>query len=200
MIIAHSRRFIFIKTRKTAGTSIEVFLSGNCAPDDVFTPLRPSEDGHEPRNCEGFYNHMPASEVVDSLGSAAWGSYFSFCVERNPWDKVVSHFHMMKARSKGGLEFSQYLEEGEFPVDFEKYTRQGGIIVDRVLRYEALEDELSEIFQRLSIPYGGKLGVRAKSGYRPQKDPYQGYFTSSQADIVANAFRREIDLFGFSFD
>jgi hypothetical protein len=29
----------FIKTRKTAGTSLEMFLSGHCGPDDIVTPI-----------------------------------------------------------------------------------------------------------------------------------------------------------------
>ena len=39
MIISHSRRFIFIKSTKTAGTSVEAALSNFCERDDVVTPL-----------------------------------------------------------------------------------------------------------------------------------------------------------------
>ena len=41
MIISHARSFIFIKTRKTAGTSVEVYLSQHCGPEDVITPIQP---------------------------------------------------------------------------------------------------------------------------------------------------------------
>ncbi|PYL93687.1 MAG: hypothetical protein DMF14_00320 [Verrucomicrobia bacterium] len=41
MIISHKHKFIFIKTVKTAGTSLEVFLSQHCGPDDVLTPFAP---------------------------------------------------------------------------------------------------------------------------------------------------------------
>ena len=66
MIISHKYRFIFVKTLKTAGTSIEVFLSQHCGPDDVVTPILPHVEPHLPRNHDGYFNHMPAWEIRDA--------------------------------------------------------------------------------------------------------------------------------------
>ena len=44
MIISHKHKFIFIKTRKTAGTSIELFLSRFCGPEDIITPFQSPEN------------------------------------------------------------------------------------------------------------------------------------------------------------
>lgn len=49
MIISHQHRFIFLKTRKTAGTSIELALSRFCGPDDIIT-AQDSEDAANPVN------------------------------------------------------------------------------------------------------------------------------------------------------
>ena len=38
MILSHQHRFIYIKTYKTASTSIEAALSEICGPDDIITP------------------------------------------------------------------------------------------------------------------------------------------------------------------
>ena len=35
MIISHKHKFIFLKTRKTAGTSVEAFLAKFCGPNDI---------------------------------------------------------------------------------------------------------------------------------------------------------------------
>ena len=40
MIISHEHKFIFLKTKKTAGTAIEAALSEVCGASDVITPYR----------------------------------------------------------------------------------------------------------------------------------------------------------------
>jgi hypothetical protein len=256
MIISHKYRFIFIKTAKTAGTSIEVFLSKQCGPADIVAPIFPLIEGHEPRNYKGFinpvpeilerphrilsafrqaltsrekfFNHMPASLVKKRVSTRVWNSYFKFCVERNPWDKVLSHYHMHAAREAGvaegglprrslstrhssarrlvgeggSLSLDEYLARGRFPINLFRYTDDSGtkIIVDRVLRYENLVAELSEVFSQLNVPFEGTLGISAKSEYRTDRRPYQLVFNDQQRRIVENAFAREIELHGYRFE
>ena len=229
MILSHKYKFIFIKTAKTAGTSIEVFLSRHCSPEDILTPITPAIEGHQPRNYEGFinpipellerpgkffsalrdsiisrekfYRHMPASEVRKRVPAEVWNSYFKFCTERNPWDKVLSHYHMHAAREGGSLSLDEYLARGRFPINYFRYTDRGGtkIIVDRVLRYEDLMAELGEVFSQLNIPFDGTLGVAAKSEYRTDRGPYRQVFNDEQRRIVEKAFAKEIELHGYRF-
>ena len=44
MIASYLHNFIFIKTRKTAGTTMEVALASCCGPDDIVTPLGPRDE------------------------------------------------------------------------------------------------------------------------------------------------------------
>jgi hypothetical protein len=230
MIISHKYKLIFIKTAKTAGTSIEVFLSKQCGPLDVVTPIGPPVEGHQPRNYQGFinpipeiieaprkilsalrhaftsrekfYNHMPAFEVRRLVPTQIWKSYFKFCVERNPWDKVLSHYHMRAAREGGSLSLNEYLARGRFPVNYFRYTDRAGakIILDRVLRYENLLAELAEVFSKLNIPFDGTLGIQAKSQYRTDRRLYREVFNEEQRAIVEKAFAREIELHGYRFE
>ena len=54
MIVSHEHKFIFLKTIKTAGTSIEAALAQICGPDDIITPYRAASEkdrkGRGPKN------------------------------------------------------------------------------------------------------------------------------------------------------
>ncbi|MGD2071661.1 MAG: hypothetical protein PVI57_23555 [Gemmatimonadota bacterium] len=229
MIISHRYRFIFIKTMKTAGTSIEVYLSRRCGPEDVFTPIRPAVEGHVARNHRGFfnplgemlggsradaiealrdlrrrrkfYNHLPARVARHRVGRRVWNGYFKFCVERNPWDKTLSHFHMLNYRRGEPSSLDDYLAGDDFCLNHPYYMDPGGErpLVDRVLRYERLLDELGEIFERLGVPFSGSLEVQAKSHYRSDRRPYREVYTDEQRRAVARTFRKEIQLHGYTY-
>ncbi|NEO99049.1 MAG: sulfotransferase family 2 domain-containing protein [Symploca sp. SIO2E9] len=57
MIISHKYKYIFLKTTKTAGTSIEISLSRFCGKDDIITPISSKDEeirkelGVFPQNC-----------------------------------------------------------------------------------------------------------------------------------------------------
>lgn len=201
MVISHTYRFIFVKTIKTAGTSIEAYLSRHCGPGDVLTPLTPPVEGHEPRNFGRFYNHFSAWGIRQAVPEAVWDGYFKFCVERNPWDKTVSDYCMVRHRSGGRIGFQAYLDRGRLPRSWQLYTDEDerSFLVDRVLRYEDLNRELGEVFGRLGVPWGGTLDVWAKAGYREDRKPYQAWFDEAQRQQVANGFVDEIRAFGYAF-
>jgi hypothetical protein len=202
MIISHKYRFIFVKTLKTAGTSIEVFLSQHCGPLDVVTPILPHVEPHVPRNHDGYFNHIPAAEIRSRVGPDVWRNYFKFCVERNPWDKTLSYFFMMNFRQGGGLSLDQFLKGDDFPVNHPKYTDPSDarrVILDRVLSYERLTEDLDRVFRDLGIPFHGSLGVSAKSEYRTDRRPYREIYTQEQAYRVATIFAEERRLHGYAF-
>ena len=178
MLLSHRYRFIFLKTRKTAGTSVEVDLARYLGPDDVITRIQPPIPGHEPRNFrsanplrrwlkKSYHNHVPGRVVRDLAGRKVYDSYFKFCIEREPVSKCVSMWRMISAESSFAhfdptLTWDEYVERGDFPVDEQIYLdHDGSLIVDRVLRYESLNEELQSVTGQLGIPFE-RLEARAK--------------------------------------
>jgi hypothetical protein len=143
MIISHEHKFIFLKTKKTAGTSIELALSQLCGPDDVIPPITESDEalrapGSGPRNWRvhgwwqsprplfkrrwlkvgpqdyGFYNHMPAAEARALLNDdRIWRSYFKFAFDRNPWDRQVSAYHFRYRRKRTPPPLAEFLQDAK---------------------------------------------------------------------------------------
>jgi hypothetical protein len=64
MIVSYLHKFIFIKTKKTGGTAVEIALAPCCGPTDIITPFGPrdemqrSANGLVPRN----FSSDPAAE------------------------------------------------------------------------------------------------------------------------------------------
>ncbi len=88
MLISHRHKFIFLKTRKTAGTSIEISLSRYLGEEDVITPISPADEsiraaqGAAPRNWRGRFNPFPTlltgspREVLHALRDLLKGRRF----------------------------------------------------------------------------------------------------------------------------
>lgn len=157
MLVSHRKRFVYTKTVKTAGTSVESFFEPHCMADGEWqrTHARPeyvSESGiigYRGNDARGarWWNHMPAARIREQLGRDAWDSYFKFCVVRNPYEKLVSGFEMFEKR-KTGLSAAQkariglkrllgrgdpiHSVQGSGPVQrFRSWIRLGGWIDDR---------------------------------------------------------------------
>jgi hypothetical protein len=71
MIISHEHKFIFLKTKKTAGTAIEAALSALCGPLDVITPYREESEqdrkGPPPQNYRIEHKLKPKRPLLRRL-------------------------------------------------------------------------------------------------------------------------------------
>jgi len=228
VIVSHRHRFIFVRTRKTAGTSVEIALSKFCGPDDVITrdaddALRrelgypgPQNDGGIPLReytfsewrrllTRGerarFKNHTPAVRIRALVGESVWRSYFKFAIERNPWDKAISLYFWRTRDANPRPPLLEFLKNvgARSLSNSHIYLIDGELAVDRIVEYDRLADELDEVRARIGLPASLAL-PRAKASHRVERSHYSELIGPAERAVIDAACAREIALFGYRFD
>jgi hypothetical protein len=207
LIASHAHRFVFIKTRKTAGTSLEIALSRHCGPADVVTRISPEDEvlraaagGVGPQNDDtspSSYAHMGARRVIKVIGREAWDSYFTFAVERNPYDVVASSYRFSARKPSYTKTFAEFVRTprrlDRLALNERLYRMGGRVVVDRVYRYEELPAAIADLSSRLGL----ELDLpHAKQGSGRH---YRELYGPGDAEIVGERFARTIREFGYEF-
>ena len=104
---------------------------------------------------------------------------------------------MWNKNNDGKYSFDEYLRHGPIPLNKFRYTIDGSLAVDRVIRYENLYKELGEIFEKLGVPYKGELEVKEKSEFRRDRRPYYEALSMEQINQIREIFREEINILGY---
>ena len=85
-IISFKHKFIFIKSGKVGGTSIQLALFPHLGDRDIATSIFPSERNYHPRNIQYkntiFQSHMSAEAISTALGPDIYGTFFVFTNEQ----------------------------------------------------------------------------------------------------------------------
>ena len=197
MIISHKYKFIFIKTFKTASTSVEAYFSQYAGSNDILTPITPLVAGHQPKNHAGFFNHMSGEEIKKLINPIIWKSYFKFCIERNPFEKVLSFYWMEKAKYHK-LTIDDFLNFDNIGVNIHLYTeKRGKTLVDKIVRYEDLFQQLSSVFSALAIPFEKGLTTKAKTEFRKDHRHYHDVLTPKQQELIKEKFKEEINFYKY---
>jgi len=227
MIISHRHRFIFIKTLKTAGTSVEIALSKHCGDHDVVTAIAPVDEqlrcevgGRPPQNAKirmwryspkdwgrlmlrrraaEFRNHASAAFIRQHVPKHIWTSYFKFCFERNPFDKCLSWYYWTYPCEPRPT-LSEFVSSYKLAhaSDYDRYSIRGKIAVDRVFRFEELRDSMDELQRILGLDSLWPL-PRAKAGHRTDRIAYREILDQADRRRVEAVFSREIKELGYDW-
>ncbi len=140
MIVSYSRRYIFLKPFKVAGTSILQALGATCRDADLVSavflepeqlqnfstskliPIPHHVDANRPRATRYRVNttlntHALPRIVRKTVGNDVWDSAFKFTAVRNPWDLMVS-FQRMQLLNPIGYQEPPMENFASFAADF----------------------------------------------------------------------------------
>ncbi|MEZ5778332.1 MAG: sulfotransferase family 2 domain-containing protein [Paracoccaceae bacterium] len=219
MLLSTSHEFIFIHIPKTAGSSITNLLEPYCVRPKrtLWRSLSRRLPFREAVGQAHFRVHERAEKIRSKLPDGIYGRFTTFAVVRNPYDHAVSHYEYMKqyrsakiaarfehvsfedylrlrARPRGLLErqFVNLPDQSFFVTD-----SAGKLIVDRILRFESLADDLRRLQDDLrldpvSIPHENKTRARSEQA------PTASYFTDETRALLLKVYERDFELFGYS--
>ena len=182
-------KFVFIHINKTGGSSIEKALN---------LP----------------FEHKTALEKIKEIGPYRWDKKLSFTVVRNPWDKVVSHYHYRVQTNQTGMGdghigFNEWVKKAYGEKDRRYYDhprmflpqidwisdQRGRILVDRILRFEKLTDDFNSLAHELKIVT--RLPHVKKSNRRRD---LRHYYDHESISIICEYFSSDISVFGYKFE
>lgn len=229
MILSHAHRFIYIKTYKTASTSIEAALSEICGPDDIITEASEQLRGHRKQRAQnyrldhplvpkrplwktllgrperyyhpsiGYYEHMPSWRVRGYVGEEIWRSYYKFSFERNPWDRQVSWYHY-KTKSKTDKPAFDAFNRDKKRAYVENYDLYSQD-GQIVLDFVGRYEELEAGFANVLTQLGltGRVTLPVTNVSKAKERDYRSFYTDESREMIGSWYQREIGHFGYAF-
>jgi len=208
MIVSHRHKFIFAAIPKTGTHSVRRALREHMGPEDgEQVGLFVQKKLPYPEIAAIGHGHVSLSQIRPFVGEEAFGGYLKFAFVRNPWDRFVSYCAFM-TRDDGEFDtrprdVMRHFLFKDRPVDhllfYPQYLfvadQEGRLLTDTVGRVEEMQASYDAICKRLGLPTTQLDKVNSS-----RRNDYREYYDRELIEAVADLYRRDIELFGYSFE
>ena len=215
MIINRTHRFIYLKTRKTASTSIEKYLSlynsdqDNMLTDQVLNSVIPI---HQPTHLTRY--HAAAIDIVNVIGINEWNTYTKITSVRNPYEKLISGFFFLyEFLNLPILEKDKLIDEFRHWIANYKnnnlikqiidnriiYSLDNKICTENIIRVEHLIDDLEIVCRNINLPFYPNKIEKLNSSARPSWATCEVMYNTKTKELVGKLFQFELDYFNYNF-
>lgn len=209
MIVSISKKFIFIKTRKCGGTSIQNTLLPYCDKNDFVTL---GFDNLITKRISPIEEFSKLSDVRKRL-KIDTSDYYKFGFVRNPYSIVLSrYFYQIKmGRIKGPTNkenFNLWCKDVYFKGGLnhnfmsDKYSNflfdiHNEPIVDFIGKLENLEEDFKVVKTKLNLDTN--LTVRKDNISNNNKTHYSEWMSDETKELVKKFFEFELEYFGYTY-
>ncbi len=213
MIISHGRRYIFVHAPKTGGTSLALALEARAMKDDIMLGDTPKaiKRRHRVKDVQTvgrLWKHSTLRDIEGLVSRAEMEAYFVFTLVRNPWDRMVSYYHWLRAQGfdhpavtlAKSSDFAGFLRAPSIQSSFRatpftSYVTdtKGQDLGNLFIRLEHLEEDLPALEQHLGFPL---LPLPHENRSRRGLD-YRAEYTDELIEIVAQCCASDINRFGY---
>ncbi|QUJ75473.1 sulfotransferase family 2 domain-containing protein [Sulfitobacter albidus] len=214
MILSRARRYLFIHAPKTGGTSMALALEARAAKDDLMLGDTPKARArrHKVRatpETGRLWKHSTLADLEGVVRPDELDDLFIFTLVRNPWDRMVSYYHWLRAQSfdnpvvalARATTFEAFVTT---PSVLESFARApaASYVTDRAGRMRARLfirlEHLAEDIAPLEAHLGFALEVPHANRSARAGEWRNAYSARSRA-AVAKACARDIADFGYQF-
>lgn len=215
MIISRTRRFIFVHIPKTGGTAFTLAYETRAAKDDILigdTPKARKRAGRWKgvKTAGRVWKHSTLADVVGLVTAEEIEEFQTVTLIRNPWDRVVSYYHWLKAQSFAhpavGLakanDFSGFLNHRRTGASlrlwpYGAYLRRGdgSEKPSTFIRLEHFAEDAAPVAAHLGFP----LTLPRANDSDRQRD-WRVYYSERDAELVADLCGEDVARFGYRFD
>ena len=191
MIISHNLKIIFIHVHRTAGTSFSNILRQNLT--DNFVVL-------------SQHNNIM---TLETSFLEKHNDYYIFGFTRNPWERILSWYSLIKMNDKKSLpvereRFEKFIESdsaSDFTTHFFHYNsldyftnKEGKLMANQIFRYENLDNEVRALFNQFNLPLT-EIPVMNKTSTKNYKE----YYTDKSLGLIAEKCKKDIEYFNYKF-
>ncbi len=214
MIISPARSFVFVHITKTGGTSLSLALEDKAHKDDILIGDTPKAQKRKRRlkdiKANGrLWKHSTMADIEGAFEHEHLAAMFKVALVRNPWDRMVSYYHWLRAQSfdhiavklAQGLEFGDFVSHPQTRASI-RQNPYGRYLQDTSgQEWPALFVRLENFTQDIS-PFEDHIGFRIvlPAVNKSERDAgYRAYFTPELARIMAEDCAEDIERFGYTF-
>lgn len=200
MSVYHKWRTVFVQVPKNASSAIHRIMENQT-------------DSH--------HDHMTYLDILSQHDPELIESYYSFAICRNPYDRLVSAYEFLKQGDSGwehsdlsfeelinhfykqGLHFYRHYDVFFWP-QHRFVTIKKIVLVDKVIKYETLDEEWPEVQQKIMSsvpprfsPLPPTLSVENASTNRIGNKDWESYYTPELKEKVYELYQRDFEIFGY---